>query len=184
MQSVAEREKENIAVLPDMPAGTLDSYARIVYGITKGDVRMEVVRCYMDLCREIERYEERLESLMARKESMVERWLQPLSDVSGIDYARPKVQGGKKRIDMEEELVHLASTEEGIEKYKTLLKKLRESRDRMKVCIDGTTDIVYKIAFKKMVEGKSLLVISEELNYSYNYIRNISSKKLGKMRVG
>ena len=145
---------------------------------------MEVVRCYMDLCREIEKYEERLRTLINQKELAVKRWLEPLSDISGIDYTRPRVQGGRKRIDMEEELGHLAAAEEGIEKYETLLKKLRNSRDRMRACIDETTDIAYKIAFKKMVEGKSLLVISEELNYSYNYIRNISSKKLGKMRVG
>ena len=152
--------------------------------MTRGDVRVEVVRCYMDLCREIEKYEERLKALINQKEFTVERWLEPLSDISGIDYARPRVQGGRKRIDMEEELGHLAAAEDGIEKYETLLKKLRNSRERMRACIDETTDIAYKIAFKKMVEGKSLLMISEELNYSYNYIRNISSKKLGKMRVG
>jgi predicted transcriptional regulator len=145
---------------------------------------MEVVRCYMDLCKEIEKYEDRLESLIGQKESMMERWMKPLSDLSGVDYTRPKVQGGKQRMDMEEELVHLAEAEEGIEKYQALLRKLKECRDRIKESIDGTTDIAYKIAFKKLVEDKSLLVISEELNYSYNYIRNISSKRLGKKRVG
>lgn len=145
---------------------------------------MEVVRCYMDLCKEIEKYEDRLEALIGQKESMMERWMKPLSDLSGVDYTRPKVQGGKQRMDMEEELVHLAEAEDGIEKYQALLRKLKECRDRIKESIDATTDIAYKIAFKKMVEDKSLLVISEELNYSYNYIRNISSKRLGKKRVG
>ncbi|BES63685.1 hypothetical protein SANA_01240 [Gottschalkiaceae bacterium SANA] len=140
---------------------------------------MEVVKCYEKLCREIENYETRLESLIAQKEGIMKRWLKPLGDIQGIDYTRTRVQGGRQRLDMEEELFRLGETEKNIEKYQALLEKLHGSLSRMKEQIDEMKGLEYKISFMKRVEGKSLLVISEELNYSYGYIRKLSSEMSG-----
>jgi hypothetical protein len=141
---------------------------------------MEAVKCYEGLCREIENYETRLESLIAQKEGIMKRWLKPLGDISGTDYTRTRVQGGRQRLDMEEELFHLGETENSIEQYQSLLEKLHGSRDKMKEQIDEMKGMEYKISFMKRVEGKSLLVISEELNYSYGYIRQRSSEMRAK----
>ena len=141
---------------------------------------MEAVKCYEGLCREIEKYEMRLESLIAQKEGIMKRWLKPLGDIQGIDHTRTRVQGGRQRLDMEEELFRLGETEKSMEKYQTLLGKLQGSRGKMKEQIDEMKGLEYKISYMKRVEEKSLLVISEELNYSYGYIRKRSSEMKNK----
>jgi hypothetical protein len=145
----------------------------------KGVVGVETVKCYEKLCREIENYETRLESLIARKEGLMKRWLKPLTDIQGIDHTRTRVQGGRQRLDMEEELFQLGETENSIEKYQSLLEKLHRSREKMGERIVKMEGLEYKISFMKRVEKKSLLVISEELNYSYGYIRKLSSEMSG-----
>jgi hypothetical protein len=162
-----------------MPADTFEDYARSVFCFAKGEVWMEAIKCYEGLCREIENYEMRQESLIAQKEGIMKRWLKPLGDIKGTDYTRTRVQGGRQRLDMEEELFRLGETEKSIEKYQVLLEKLHGSLGRMKEQIDEMKGLEYKISFMKRVEGKNLLVISEELNYSYGYIRKLSSEMSG-----
>lgn len=162
-----------------MPADTFEDYARSVFCFAKGEVWMEAIKCYEGLCREIENYEMRLESLIAQKEGIMKGWLKPLGDIKGTDCTRTRVQGGRQRLDMEEELFRLGETEKSIEKYQVLLEKLHGSLGRMKEQIDEMKGLEYKISFMKRVEGKNLLVISEELNYSYGYIRKLSSEMSG-----
>jgi DNA-directed RNA polymerase specialized sigma24 family protein len=136
---------------------------------------MEFVKCYQDLCREIEIYEMRLESLIAQKDAIVDGWLKPISDISGIDYAAPRVQENHCKLDFEEHLEHVATLDSDIEKYKVLLIKLKESRDIITVKINKLDGIEHKVVKMREYEGKKLKSIANELNYSYGYIRSIYS---------
>ncbi len=135
---------------------------------------MEFIKCYQDLCREIEIYEERLDSLIAQKDAIVEGWLKPIGDISGIDYSKPCVQENHCKLDMEEELPHIKALEKDIEKYQVLLEKVKSCRQSIEDRINSLEGIEYKIAYKKVIEGKNLKKIAEELNYSYGYIRRFS----------
>ena len=135
---------------------------------------MEFVRCYQDLCREIEIYEERLESLIAQHSAIVEGWLKPIGDISGIDYSKPRVQENHCKLDMEEELPHITAVEKDIEKYQVFLKKLKECKRVIEDRISSMEGIEYKVAYMKVIEGKNLKIIAEELNYSYSYVRKKS----------
>mgnify|MGYP003835457825 CR=1 FL=1 len=179
MQLAAQGKEKNIAVLPDMPADTSGYYARSVFFVAKGEVKMEFVRCYQDLCNEIEIYEKRLESLIMQKDAMIDGWLKPIGDISGIDYSKPRVQENHCKLDMEEELPHIKALEKDIEKYQMLLEKVKSCRQAIEDQISKMTGIEYKILYKKFIEGKKLKKVAEELNYSYGYIRNLYSDLTG-----
>jgi hypothetical protein len=149
----------------------------VSFFIVRGEKKMEFVKCYQDLCREIEIYEMRLESLIAQKDAIVDGWLKPIGDVSGIDYSKPRVQENHCKLDMTEQLPHIAALEKDIEKYQLLLDKVKECQKAMEVRISNMDGIEYKIVYKRVIEGKSLKEIAEDLGYSYGYIRQCSKKE-------
>jgi len=137
---------------------------------------MEFVRCYQDLCREINIYEERLESLIAQHDAIVEGWLKPIGDISGIDYSKPRVQENHCQLDMGEELLHITALERDIEKYQMLLEKAKSCCKAIEDKINNMEGIEYKIIYMKVVEGKSLVEIAKQTNYSLSYVKKISAK--------
>jgi hypothetical protein len=137
---------------------------------------MEFVKCYQDLCREIEIYEMRLESLIAQKDAIVDGWLKPISDISGIDYAAPRVQENHCKLDFEEQLPRIEALGKDIEKYQLLLQKVTECRKTIEDRISSMDGIESKIAYRRVIQGKNLKKIAKELNYSYGYLRKINSK--------
>ena len=140
---------------------------------------MEFVKCYQDLCGEIEIYEMRLESLIAQKDAIMDGWLKPIGDISGIDYSKPRVQENHCKLDMQEELPHIKALEDDIEKYQMLLEKVKSCRLAIMDRLNKLSGIEYKVAYLKIIEEKDLLSIAYELDYSYGYIRNINSKLEG-----
>ncbi|BES65864.1 hypothetical protein SANA_23030 [Gottschalkiaceae bacterium SANA] len=139
---------------------------------------MEFVKCYQDLCREIEIYEDRLESLIAQHDAIVEGWLKPISDISGIDYSAPRVQENHCKLDMMEQLPQIEALEKDIEKYKLLLDKVKDCQKAIVDRIKNMDGIEYRIAYMVAIEGDNLKKIALKLNYSYSYIRKIHSKIL------
>ncbi len=137
---------------------------------------MEFVKCYQDLCREIEIYEMRLESLIAQKDAIMDGWLKPISDISGIDYSKPRVQENHCKLDMMEQLPHIEALEKDIDKYKILLWKIKEARRVIEKQIQNLSGLDQRIIRMKSIEELSLKQISLELGYSYTYIRQRYSK--------
>ncbi len=137
---------------------------------------MEFVKCYQDLCREIEIYEMRLESLIAQHDAMVDGWLKPIGDVSGIDYSKPRVQENHCKLDMEEELPHIKALEKDIEKYESLIRKVKDCQRMINHRLNMMKGVEHSIAYLRIIENKSLKEISGILGYSYSYIRQIASK--------
>lgn len=137
---------------------------------------MEFVKCYMDLCREIEIYEMRLESLIAQKNAILDGWLKPISDISGIDYSKPRIQENHCKLDMVEQLPHIEALEKDIEKYQLLLQRVKMCKLAIEDRISIMEGIEYKIAYMRIIDGKNLKIIAKELNYSYGYIRQLAKK--------
>jgi hypothetical protein len=159
-----------------MPADTSEQHFRSVFLFMRGEVKMEFVKCYQDLCGEIEIYEERLESLIAQHDAIVEGWLKPINDISGIDYSKPRVQENHCKLDLGEQLLHITALEKDIEKYQLLLEKVKGCQIAIKDRINSMKGIQCKIAYMKIIDGKNLKKIANELNYSYGYIKNIASE--------
>jgi hypothetical protein len=63
-----------------------------------------------------------------------------------------------------------------LEIEKSILKQKLEIRNKIFKNINRLKGLEYKVAYKKIVEGKDLSRIADELGYSVGYIKNISSK--------
>ena len=63
-------------------------------------------------------------------------------------------------------------------RYQEELEIKMHTRNRMKEQLQRYKGVKYKIFYLKYVEGKKLTEVAEEVNYSYQYVREVHSKML------
>ncbi len=118
---------------------------------------VQVVTSYKDLNKEIEIYKEMLESY-EREQYAIYRLLK----VPGIDYPR--------YLELQLALNNKTAIVQSILDDKIQTKK--EMKEKLKQ-LEG---LEYKITYKRYIKGKTLYEIADELGYSYDYIKEISSR--------
>lgn len=113
---------------------------------------------YNDLCLEIEVLKEQLELAEAERE----QWW-----IGGRLFSTVPLDNAADRFDT------LSSK---IDRVETLLKKKQEVKDKIESLMHNYEELPRKIAYMRFVQGRTLKDISEELNYSYDYVRELMSK--------
>mgnify|MGYP001248578488 FL=1 len=118
---------------------------------------MLLIATYEDLLTEIEVYEERLKDL-EREQYAIDR----LVKSNTIDYYNQL----ERQMDLNNKYAITQS----------ILEDKKETQRQMLEKIQQLEGLEYKIAYKRFIEGKTLNEIAGELGYSYDYIRELSSK--------
>jgi hypothetical protein len=59
-----------------------------------------------------------------------------------------------------------------IQRLDSLIQRLSKSKLMIEKKLESAKGVDYKIIYKRYVEGKSLKVVAEELNYNYSWLRN------------
>ena len=118
---------------------------------------MLLISTYQDLLTEIEVYEERLKDL-EREQYAIDR----LVKSNTIDYYNQL----ERQMDLNNKYAITQS----------ILEDKKETQRQMLEKIQQLEGLEYKIAYKRFIEGKTLNEIAGELGYSYDYIRELSSK--------
>ena len=118
---------------------------------------MLLISTYQDLLTEIEVYEERLKDL-EREQYAIDR----LVKSNTIDYYNQL----ERQLDLNNKYAITQS----------ILEDKKETQRQMLEKIQQLEGLEYKIAYKRFIEGKTLNEIAGELGYSYDYIRELSSK--------
>lgn len=118
---------------------------------------MILISTYQDLLREIEIYEKMLESY-EREQYAIHRLLK----VPEIDYCRYL------------ELQLALNNKTAI--VQSILDDKKETQKEIFEKLNKLEGLEYKIAYKRFIEGKRLYEIADELDYSYDYIKEISSR--------
>lgn len=137
---------------------------------------MDTIKSYRDLCEEIEIWKERVKAYELQKKAI--RKLAKLdgpSDISGIDYSQPYVSG-TSQIGFEEALLMLGQIDNHIYLHQETIERLEMSKEKMRGRIKKLEGLDKKVVYMRDIEEKSLKEISDELGYSYDYVREISSK--------
>ncbi len=137
---------------------------------------MDTIKSYKDLCEEIEIWKERVKAYELQKKAI--RKLAKLdgpSDISGIDYSQPYVSG-TSQIGFEEALLMLGQIDNHIYLHQETIERLEMSKEKMRGRIKKLEGLDKKVVYMRDIEEKSLKEISDELGYSYDYVREISSK--------
>src|SRR5699024_2630480 len=118
---------------------------------------MLLISTYQDLLLEIKTYEEMLESY-EREQYAIYRLLK----VPGIDYPR--------NLELQTALNNKVAI------VQSVLDDKRETQKEILNKLDKLEGLEYKIAYKRYIEGKTLYEIADELGYSYEHIRRVSSE--------
>ena len=137
---------------------------------------MDIIKSYSDLCEEIEIWKTRIEAYKAEIKALkkLAKFDGP-REVTGIDYSQPYVRG-TSQIGFEEALERLGELENHIFIHQNTIEQLERSREDMERRIDKLEGIDKKVVYMRDIKEKSLKEIAEELGYSYDYIREVSSR--------
>ena len=137
---------------------------------------MDTIESYKDLCKEIEIWKERLKTYEVQIEAI--RKLAKLdgpTDITGIDYSQPHVDS-TNQIGFEEALEMLGKLESHIYLHQKAIQSMEKSKKKIEEKIKGLEGLDKRAVYMRDIEGMTLKDIAEKLGYSYDYIREISSK--------
>lgn len=137
---------------------------------------MDIIKSYKDLCNEIEAWKWRVEAYKAEIKALKKMAkIYGPSKMSGIDYTQPAVQGSGQ-LAFEDYLIRLRKIENHIYIHEEAIEGMIKSRDKIKEKMEEWDELEKKVIYMRDVEKKSLVDISKELDYSYQYIKEISAK--------
>ncbi|MDF2902383.1 MAG: hypothetical protein K0S25_21 [Bacillus sp. (in: firmicutes)] len=113
---------------------------------------------YNDLCLEIDVIEEQIKLAEAERE----QWW-----IGGRLFDSVPMNNAAERFD---------KLTDKIERMETLVKKKKEVKAKIEKLMNQYEEMPRKVAYMKFVQGKTLKEIAIELNYNYDYVREIFSK--------
>jgi len=141
--------------------------------IAEGEIQMNIGKSYIELCDEIEMWTFRKETIEDQVSYLMDK--NKPKDIGAIDYSAP-TGGSDVVLDFEELVNNIAPMQNEIQRLDSLIQRLSKSKILIEKKLEDAEGIDYQIIYKKYVEGKSLKVVSDELNYSYAWIRAKVSK--------
>lgn len=119
---------------------------------------LETFILYNDLCLEIDVIEEQIKLAEAERE----QWW-----IGGRLFNSVPMDNAAERFD---------KLTDKIERMDVLVKKKKEVKSNIEKLMNQYEEKSRKIAYMRFVQGKSLKEIANELNYSYDYVRELFSK--------
>jgi len=136
---------------------------------------MDRLKSYRDLCKEIELWEIRLWDLEGERRLLMKQMMNPpqvklCANYSGMPGA------GARIIDLPKAWTQMQDIEQRIGECKDVLSLKRETKRRMEKVLSEFESLEYRVAYMRDVEQKPLYKIAEEMGYSYDWIRRISSR--------
>src|SRR5699024_1463954 len=137
---------------------------------------MDTIKSYKELCNDINFWKARLKSYEIQLETIKkEAKLYGPGDIKAIDYSEPSVQE-TPQISFEAALKQMKKIESHILLHQNTIERLEKLKKEIEDNIKELEGIDKKVVYMRDIEGKKLVDIAEELGYSYDYIREISSK--------
>ena len=134
-------------------------------------------RPYWELCEDIEIWTCRYESYKAQYKAIKKMArLEGPKDINGIDYSQRVVSNSGHQMDILEGLDKLRKLESHLYLHSEAIESMREQKEKMEKQLKDLVGLEYRVIYMRDIEGKSLKKISEELNYNYDYVREVSSR--------
>ncbi|MBU5214938.1 hypothetical protein [Heyndrickxia oleronia] len=131
---------------------------------------------YLDLCKEIDILDIRISSLEREREHLRRMmFANAPSGVRTIDYSSERVSSSFSPMPFDEIYSRVKDIDKTLEPLYKIMDEKQDAKRKMEVKISEFEGIDYKVAFMRM-QGKSLIEIADELGYSYDWIRKVSSR--------
>lgn len=93
-----------------------------------------------------------------------------------IDYSQERISGGFTPMTLDRVVERLQEIDKKIEQFQSFLEIKEDARDRIDQIIKSSEDLDMKIVFMRDYKKIPLKVIADELGYSYEHVRRISSR--------
>jgi hypothetical protein len=136
---------------------------------------------YHDLCLEIEAYEEICEQLQSETVRLFNLMNKgPQNNLTASYEGMPF--GGKDESPLYKLYNQMRRAELKLNTARDILMDKKQAKTNIEKKMDQFSTLEYKVAYKRDIERKPLDVIALELNYSYDWIKKISSR-VKKLRV-
>jgi len=138
---------------------------------------IEFIPSYNDLCTEIEMLKLRIEDIETEREYLLKSMYDnaPIDNLGAVDHSKDYVQNGYVPMTLDK-IVDRLNT---IDKSMSDLYRIKEAKEDTKQTIEKMFDdlegLEYKVAYMRDVRKMRLQDIADELGYSYDHIRRISS---------
>lgn len=130
---------------------------------------------YQELVSEIAMIKARLEGLEEERNIILKRLYEGPRQIKGVDYSGSH-GSSQTSISTDRLVEEINRIDNLIYLDNTILEGMRAREEKITKQLGKLDGIDYKIAYKKIVENKTYLKISEEINLSHDRVRHIGSK--------
>lgn len=152
---------------------------------------MEALKELLNADQHIKMLEERLEALEEEynylnniyKRAVKELNSNKPSGINAMDYAAERVQNNFNPRATDRVVKEMNNVLDDVYKLELMIKPLKQrialhkqNKQKLERILNDFEGLEYEVAYKKYVEGKTLLEIAYELGYSEGTIKNVSSK--------
>lgn len=132
---------------------------------------------YNEICMEIKVLKERIMDLQKERRLILKRMHDnaPKSSTT-VDYSAERVTGGFIPMSLDKVVERLNEIDKKIDQLNSFLEIKEDLRDKIDQIIRSSEDVDMKVVFMRDYKKTPLKLIADELGYSYEHVRRISSR--------
>jgi hypothetical protein len=139
--------------------------------------QINFTQSYFDLCDEILVLEIRIQDLEREKKFLRKgMYSNAPKGAATVDYSAERVTGGQVPLTLDKILERLNKIDDQIILNKEVLNAKHDARKKIEDIISKFDGLDYQVAYMRDVKRMRLQEIADELGYSYDWIRKVSSR--------
>lgn len=139
-------------------------------------MKTEGIQIYKDLCGEINILDERISDLERELRHLFKLMSVNEPKMPGaIDYTLDRVTNSRYVPSLDDLIPRVNEINKMLERLYEVSKAKERTKSKIEKTLSEFEGLEYKVAYMR-TQGKSLKVIAVELGYSYDYIREVSSR--------
>ena len=132
---------------------------------------------YNEICIEIKTLEERIADLRDERKLILKRMYDNSpKGVGVVDYSAERVTGGQVAMPLDQVVYRLNEIDKKIDQFVSFLEIKRDVRDRIDKIIQSSEDLDMRVVYMRDYKRLPLKLIANNLGYSYEHVRRISSR--------
>jgi DNA-directed RNA polymerase specialized sigma24 family protein len=138
---------------------------------------MRFTDSYIDLCGEIEMLEIRIKDMEQEREFLRKRMYDNAPTFRATaSYGTERVQNGYAPMSLDRILERLNKIDDSLNTMHEVLRAKKDARSKMERVLGNFDGLEYKVAYMRDIKRMKLHEIADELGYSHDWIRKISSR--------
>lgn len=132
---------------------------------------------YNNLLIEIDMLETRIGDMEREREFLRKSMYANSPQFKGVvDYSKEHVTGGLMPLPLDKIIERLNKIDDSLSVLDQILNEKKRSKERLEIALGSLNGVEYKVAYMRDIKRMRLQEIADELGYSHEHIRRISSR--------